>query len=1016
MQAHLSGPGRSIRVFVSSTFRDMVSERDELVKQVFPALRHLAESRGVTWAAVDLRWGVTKNQKEEGELLSICLKEVDRCRPYFIGLLGERYGTVPDKFEAKAVQLYPWIKDHPGASFTELEIVHGVFNDPDPTGPSFIYLRDPLYLEGRPAETYREVPTPEEIGVLGSVEAESRAADRRGRLAALKSSLQRTHRVEHYADPRSLGERILADFTEVIEARFPTESVPDSMEREAAEHEAFANSKAAVYIARASYTRHLDAHAAADGPPLVITGESGAGKSALLANWALKYREANPNTAVIQHFAGASPVSTDAAAMLRRLMRELSRHFGLAIEVPSDPHKLRLAFVNALHMAAAKGKVVLIIDALDQLEDRQGALDLVWLPREIPANVRLLLSTLPGRPADALADRGWKTLTVKPLRPAERAALIDAYLHQYGKTLDKEPRARLAAAAQAANPLYVRVLLDELCASGSMAINELMAHYLASPDPAALLDLVLARYEEDYERDRPGLVRDALTAIWASRQGLGEAELLDLLGTPGSPLPQAIWLPLYYPAAAALVIRAGRLGFFHQHMRSAVERRYVPSDDARRAAHRVLADYFSSRAIGPRKVVELPWQLTRSCEWDRLASLLGDLAFFDAAWDADDEDVRAAWAQVEANSNHRVLDAYRAVLDHPAAHEVDTTAGVSTLMSLMGHPEEALALRRHIVARCQAVGGAVDLATALLNQGIALADLGRWEAAGPDLREAERLFRGLGNLADQARALGALGRTESAKGRPTRAAFFFTQSEPLLRKIGDPAGIAANLEDQAMVCFDRGQLEKAKALLVEAIGIGLARGDRQGQAHRLMHLGLILNSEGALDDALARFSESEAISRDLGDQRGIAAGLGNRGVILKNRGVLDAAMAAFQDQQRIDRLINDRAGIARSLGNQGDVHRLAGRPEEALACLRECQAISQDIGQMETLALSLANQAVVLEHPLRRYVEALGLIEEAYGIASGAGLARLAQQFLPQLATLQVVVANQEGRVTQETR
>src|ERR1035437_5233697 len=140
MQANLSGPGRSIRVFVSSTFRDMVSERDELVKQVFPALRHLAESRGVTWAAVDLRWGVTENQKKEGELLSICLEEVDRCRPYFIGLLGERYGTVPGKFEAKAVQLYPWIEDHPGASFTGLEIVHGVFSDPDPTGPSFIYL------------------------------------------------------------------------------------------------------------------------------------------------------------------------------------------------------------------------------------------------------------------------------------------------------------------------------------------------------------------------------------------------------------------------------------------------------------------------------------------------------------------------------------------------------------------------------------------------------------------------------------------------------------------------------------------------------------------------------------------------------------------------------------------------------------------------------------------------------------------------------------------------------------
>jgi preprotein translocase subunit SecA/nephrocystin-3 len=43
---------REIRVFISSTFRDMQEEREELVKQIFPQLRRLCESRGVTWA----RW------------------------------------------------------------------------------------------------------------------------------------------------------------------------------------------------------------------------------------------------------------------------------------------------------------------------------------------------------------------------------------------------------------------------------------------------------------------------------------------------------------------------------------------------------------------------------------------------------------------------------------------------------------------------------------------------------------------------------------------------------------------------------------------------------------------------------------------------------------------------------------------------------------------------------------------------------------------------------------------------
>jgi hypothetical protein len=48
---------RVVRVFISSTFRDMFRERDILVKRIFPQLRKLYEDRFVTWGEVDLRWG-----------------------------------------------------------------------------------------------------------------------------------------------------------------------------------------------------------------------------------------------------------------------------------------------------------------------------------------------------------------------------------------------------------------------------------------------------------------------------------------------------------------------------------------------------------------------------------------------------------------------------------------------------------------------------------------------------------------------------------------------------------------------------------------------------------------------------------------------------------------------------------------------------------------------------------------------------------------------------------------------
>jgi hypothetical protein len=41
---------------------------------------------------VDLRWGITSEQTTEGNTINVCLSEIDRCRPYFIGVLGNRYG------------------------------------------------------------------------------------------------------------------------------------------------------------------------------------------------------------------------------------------------------------------------------------------------------------------------------------------------------------------------------------------------------------------------------------------------------------------------------------------------------------------------------------------------------------------------------------------------------------------------------------------------------------------------------------------------------------------------------------------------------------------------------------------------------------------------------------------------------------------------------------------------------------------------------------------------------------
>jgi hypothetical protein len=67
--APVASSPREIRVFISSTFRDMQEEREELAKQIRPQLRRLCESRGVTWGEVNLRWGVADEAKAELKVL-----------------------------------------------------------------------------------------------------------------------------------------------------------------------------------------------------------------------------------------------------------------------------------------------------------------------------------------------------------------------------------------------------------------------------------------------------------------------------------------------------------------------------------------------------------------------------------------------------------------------------------------------------------------------------------------------------------------------------------------------------------------------------------------------------------------------------------------------------------------------------------------------------------------------------------------------------------------------------------
>src|SRR5688500_19887707 len=126
-----SSPWRVQAVFISSTFKDMHAERDHLRHHVFPTVAERLRARRCHVEPLELRIGVetvelADESQKELKVLRVCLAEIERCRPFFLVLLGDRYGWVPPADRvAAAVGEAGFGADVAGKSVTALEIEVG---------------------------------------------------------------------------------------------------------------------------------------------------------------------------------------------------------------------------------------------------------------------------------------------------------------------------------------------------------------------------------------------------------------------------------------------------------------------------------------------------------------------------------------------------------------------------------------------------------------------------------------------------------------------------------------------------------------------------------------------------------------------------------------------------------------------------------------------------------------------------------------------------------------------------
>ncbi|XP_030831949.1 TPR repeat-containing protein DDB_G0287407 [Strongylocentrotus purpuratus] len=631
---------REIRVFVSSTFRDFEEERELIIKKVFRELNRLCLDRGVFFTYVDLRWGITEQQSKGGRTIEICLREIDKCRPYFICMMGDRFGwSQSSKFKDElldksydtvvdAYRQFKWVDDYRfNSSVTQLEVMYGAMRKHKEIKKEriFFYLRKPMVKR-------EDLPPP--------VETEEDRKNVKGETqwhfdlqTKLRNSVAESgHTKRTYVSAVDAASMIKEDLIKCINEDFPPGTNLTALQRESEAHDAFANARRRVYIGRQEYFDYIDNYFAQKPEgPLTIIGESGSGKSALVANWCGRFEERNPGTFLFKHFIGSSAESASHVNLLRRLYGEMKQFYNLEMEIPTSDRNLIIDLPSWLNIASNRSKVMIVLDALNQLDSGAGGSgdekSLTWLPQTLPNNVQMLLSTLPGETQDVIELSGWPMYKIQGLQENEKLDIITGYMDLYGKTLNKEQTDLIINAKQSSNPLYLKALLDEVRVYGDFfKLTPAIKSYLTAEDPGALFVKVLQRLENDFEKGavcRPNLVRDTTTAIWCSHRGMSESELLTLLK-----IPSAVWSPFYLSLEDNLINRNGLLNFFHDHLRQAVERRYLPTDEDKRKKFVELSNFFNAQDIDDRYSDEVPYLLIQAKELTRLKATILNVNVF----------------------------------------------------------------------------------------------------------------------------------------------------------------------------------------------------------------------------------------------------------------------------------------------------------------------------------------------------------------------------------------------------
>lgn len=1006
---------REIRVFLSSTFLDMDAERDYLLKFVFPRIRQQCAQRGVGFTEIDLRWGITEAASKNGMTIEICLSEIERCRdypPFFIGFLGERYGWAPKQSDLQAywqqhgeTRYSARIHDalEQAISVTELEMRFGVLDRSDSAvfDNAAFFLRDSALSNTLAAA----VPPAQGLDFFD---------DGGGKLAALKNDLRASGRVEidGYQHIAEFGERVYDLLFQGLDARYPVGDVPTPADTNAQTHARYAVFRRQGYVPVTAVREIVRAEVAqqlgAENAPrrlLYLTGPSGSGKSAFLANLAQWLPSQFSNAFIYDRYCGADN-GQDINFWCDLLLEKISLGASVHHRRFANDNIRWKSLMQALEDMPRRDPVIILIDAIDRLDQPEHALR-VLAAQPWPAGIVVIVSGLPREAQEG----SYTDVPLAPLSIDLCKDIIGAFTGNYRKALPEHLIAHLANAVVDKPVLFLRMVLEDLRVhSKNDTLHYDLDRILDCMTAETLFSHFLERWDRDYAAPgHPALASELVALLAASREGLDEVELADLLAIGADPVSTETMAPrlpslLLQPALLALrpylMRNDGRETLMHDALVRA-----VPLPQIAQMRRRIAA-YFSFPT--PRAVAERIFQQMHLAAGQ--AEHRADGALYLALSPLDDILMLRARDRVVVRDALGLLGGRAATDDGLAARLGDAWAGQldgtcsatkasqanAWLLALLdwAYRSCALPLARQLLAvrRRTSAQAPAELAVSLSNLGMLYLHLGNQQDAEILLVEALALNRAA-NDTDIVFNLRNLSSLYLAQGRLAEAELLAKESLVFRRRFlaNKAREFATDLQNLGVICIHQGQLAQACAYIEEArdVLVGALPAGHEAMAACLNNLGEVYRRLDEPEKAYGALKEALAIRRDClpAGHPQIAGVLNNMGALCQQYRQWDQAMQLFTEAFEIlsVALPGMHPDIASCLNNLASVCNALEAFDDAEVLYTKALEITREVvpAGHPDLAGSLNNLGVLYLRQ-RRCDEAEPLLLEAFEILRAA--------------------------------